>query len=249
MKKLGINAFCEKNDIWYLRLPIDVPQVCIQEVFDVYDEGFFVKHGPQAFNDEWFMSKTNKLPKTGWHSTALHGFVHKSAKDTSLAWRHTANPDSYWMSENDVKWGWSEVAEVAPEMVRWLKDFPHKYYRRCRFMLLSPGAEIKGHHDSNASRDSQGRRRNIASAINIAFTQPKGCYLRRCDTKEELPFEPLAGFWFDNGVMHEGYNDSDENRFHFIIHGGHNMERKKLMLQSLKTLMGNDVEKEIDLTL
>lgn len=243
MKKVDINTYCAQNDIWYLRLPIDIPEACLQEVLNIHQEGFFVPHGSKYSNG---VPRTEKF---GWHSTALYGFVHKSAPDTSLAWRHTINPDGYGMGENDVKWGWSEIAELAPEMVRWLKEFPHKYYRRCRYMLLLPGAEIMPHHDSKPSRDSQGRRRHISSAINIAITQPSGCYLRRCDTKEELPFEPFAGFWFDNGLMHEGHNDTDENRFHFIVHGGQNRERKRLMLQSLKTLVGNDVEKEIDLKL
>ena len=158
------------------------------------------------------------------------------------------NPDGHGYKEEDVKWGWTEVAEVAPETKRWLENFPHKEnsYRRLRFMVLKPQGRIIAHNDSNKKRDQEGRTRNIAGAINLAFYQPKNCYLRRVDTKEELPFQNCTGFWFDNGVEHEAYNASEENRFHFIMHGGFNKEREKLMRQSLAKQFGKDVLKEID---
>jgi len=107
---------------------------------------------------------------------------------------------------------------------------------------LKPQGKIKAHHD----QDSNPGRRTIAAAINLAFYQPKECYLRRVDTKEELPFENCTGFWFDNGVVHEAYNASEENRFHFIVHGGSNKRRKELMKRSLIKQFGNDVLKDID---
>jgi hypothetical protein len=175
-------------------------------------------------------------------AASLHGFVPNTAKDTSMGWHYTKNPSGHGLSEDAVKWGWTEVAEVAPETKRWLEDFPHKTYRRCRFMLLRPEGRIEAHHD----QDKNPGRRTIAAAINLAFYQPDNCYLRRQDTKEELPFENCTGFWFDNGVVHEAYNASNENRFHFIIHGGSNKERKELMKRSLAKQFGNNVLKEID---
>ena len=141
---------------------------------------------------------------------------------------------------------------MAPETKRWLEEFPHKKYRRCRFMLLRPEGRIEAHHDQSSgkyrehSSSIRPRGGTIAAAINLAFYQPDNCYLRRIDTKEELPFENCTGFWFDNGVIHEAYNASDENRFHFIVHGGSNKERKDLMKRSLVKQFGNDVLKEID---
>ena len=113
-------------------------------------------------------------------------------------------------------------------------------------MLLRPEGRIEAHNDSNAPRDERGARRNISSAINLAFYQPENCYLRRCDTKEELQFKNCTGFWFDNGVEHEAYNASNENRFHFIVHGGSNNARKQLMLDAVVQQFGKDVLKEID---
>ncbi len=224
--------WCRKNDVWYLKIDLEIPEIIIKESQAVYDEGFFVPHRLQD-GDEWW-------------SASIHGFVHEDEADTSLGWRNTMNPSGHGYSEDEVKWGWTEVAEVAPEMKRWLEDFPHKHYRRCRFMLLKPGGSITAHHDAGDERINEGRQRNISAAINLAIYQPDNCYLRRVDTKKELPFENCTGFWFDNGVEHEAYNASTENRFHFIMHGGFNKERKELMKRSLVKQFGKDVLNEID---
>ena len=241
MKFAKIRNYCEYHDIWYLKIPLDIPREIIKEVNDVYDNGFFVEH---RYGDT---AETG-----GWKSAAIHGWV-KKGKDQNMGWHHTMNPSGYGISEEDVQWGWTELIEYAPEMKRWLRDrFPNKGsgvpggYRRCRFMLLEPEGLITAHNDSDAKRDAEGRTRNVSSAINIAITQPEGCYLRRSDTKEELPFEECTGYWFDNGVSHEAYNGSKENRFHFIIHGGGNQQRHDLMLYALKKLVGNDVEKDLE---
>ena len=222
---MDIVEWCRKNDIWYLKIDLEIPEVCIKEAQQVYDEGFFVPH--RAGDGD------------GWWSTSLHGFAPKDKK-ISMGWHYTMNPSGYGFDEEDVNWGWTELQEIAPETKRWLEDFPHKKYRRCRFMLLKPDGYIGKHNDQNDTG-----RRNIASAINLAFYQPNNCYLRRADTKEELPFKNCTGFWFDNGVEHEALNNSSENRFHFIIHGGSNKERKQLMIKSLVKQFGKDVTREL----
>ena len=229
---MPIVEWCRENDVWYVQMDLEIPEACIKEAQQVYDDGFFVNH---RYGDG-----------DGWCSAAIHSFVHKDKPNTSMGWHHTKNPSGHGFEEEDVKWGWTEIAEVAPETKRWLEDFPHNHYRRLRFMLLEPGGSIEQHHDSNAPRDARGDRRNIASAINLAFYQPENCYLRRCDTKEELPFKNCTGFWFDNGVEHEALNSSNENRYHFIMHGGNNKLRKKLMLDSMVKRFGKDILKEID---
>ena len=162
--------WARKNDIWYLKIDLEIPDIIIREAQAVYDEGFFVPHRLQD-GDEWW-------------SAGIYGFVHEDEIDTSLGWRNTMNPDGHGYSEDTVKWGWTEVAEVAPEMKRWLEDFPHKHYRRCRFMLIKPGGSITAHHDAGENRINSGRQRSLAAAINLAIYQPENCYLRRVDTKE-----------------------------------------------------------------
>ena len=229
---MNVIEWCRQHDIWYLKIDLQIPEACIKEAQQVYDEGYFVEH---RYGDG-----------DGWCSAALHGWVGEEEKNTRSAWHHTKNPSGHGYDENKVKWGWSELEDICPETKRWLEDFPHKQYRRCRFMLLKPDGTINAHNDSNEKRTSEGRKRNIAAAINLAFYQPDNCYLRRASTKEELPFENCTGFWFDNGVNHEALNSSNENRYHFIIHGGSNKDRERLMLRSLIKQYGKEVLKDID---
>jgi len=230
---MNVVEWCRKNDIWYLKIDLKIPDVIMVEAESVYNEGFFIPH--------------RGSDGTGWLSSSLHGWAPNDERDTSQGWRFTKNPDGHGYKESEVKWGYTEVSEVAPEMTRWLKEFPHKSYRRCRFMLIKPQGSISQHHDANEERIATGRQRNIASAINLAIKQPKSnCYLRRVDTKEELPFDNCTGFWFDNGVEHEAQNNSNENRFHFIIHGGMNNARRELMKKSLVKQFGKDVLRELD---
>ena len=128
MSHKQIVNWCRDNDVWYLKMDIEIPEVCIQEAQTVYDEGFFVDH---RYGDG-----------DGWCSAAIHSFVEKGS-DPSLGWHHTKNPDGHGLSEDNVDWGWTEIAEVAPETKRWLEDFPHRNYRRLRFMLLKPSFKIK----------------------------------------------------------------------------------------------------------
>jgi len=96
--------WCRENDIWYLKIDIEIPDIIIKEAQSVYDEGFFVPHRGSD-GDEWW-------------SSALHGFVHEDEYDTFSGWRHTMNPVGHGYTEDTVKWGWTEVAEVAQKMVR-----------------------------------------------------------------------------------------------------------------------------------
>ena len=37
----NIVEWCRDHDVWYLKIDIEIPEVCIQEAQAVYDEGFF----------------------------------------------------------------------------------------------------------------------------------------------------------------------------------------------------------------
>ena len=39
---MNVVEWCRKNDVWYLKIDLDIPQECIAEAQAVYDEGFFV---------------------------------------------------------------------------------------------------------------------------------------------------------------------------------------------------------------
>ena len=188
-----IRDWCANEDIFYLKSHLTFPKESLDEVLQVYDEGYFVRH---RGNDG-----------DGWLSCALHGW----GVDKPEYWR-TMNPSGYGFTEDQVNYGWTELQEIAPRTKEFLLDnFDTAQMRRARFMLLEPNGYIDKHTD--------GEGRNIFSAINVAITQPDNCYLRRVDTLEEVPFKPFDMFFYDNRVLHEARNNSNENRFHFIIHG------------------------------
>ena len=43
-KAANIVEWCRDHDVWYLKMDIEIPEVCIKEAQAVYDEGFFVDH-------------------------------------------------------------------------------------------------------------------------------------------------------------------------------------------------------------
>ena len=63
MSHKQITDWCRKNDIWYLKIDIEIPEVCIEEAQAVYDEGFFVDH---RYGDG-----------DGWKSASIHSFVER----------------------------------------------------------------------------------------------------------------------------------------------------------------------------
>jgi hypothetical protein len=213
---LNIRKYCEDNDIFYLKLDIEIPEGVLDEAMFLYEKGYFVTHRAG------YASK--------WYSSTLHG------KD----WDKTTYRDS--INTDELKW--TKISEYCPIMTSWLKnEFPNDgRYRRCRFMLIEPGGYITSHTDQHGWVPGDTLQRNIFSAINIAITQPEDCYLRRSDTMEEVPFVPRSVFLFDNNVHHEAANFSKENRFHFIIHAGDQcVERANLYISSFKKQYPNAI--------
>ena len=177
----------------FLKLDIQLPEETKKEVFQVYDEGFFVSHRD---NGEWF-------------SSTIHGGD----------WWQTNTPEHYGLLDKS-NYHWTEVSEIAKETTRWLKEeFPAESYQRVRFMLLKPGGKIKAHHDAGNEERYEFAKNNLAyGAFNAAITQPKNCFLRDANTKEEVPFTERSVFVFNCWREHEAENNSDELRFHMIIH-------------------------------
>ena len=50
---IHIIEWCQKNDIWYLKIDLEIPEACIKEAQQVYDEGFFVPHR-RSDGDAWW---------------------------------------------------------------------------------------------------------------------------------------------------------------------------------------------------
>lgn len=204
---LKIRKWCRDNNILYLKADINIPEQVEQEAWTIYNKGLFTVH--------------RASDSGGWGSATLHG------EEWNIT---TLNVDA------KEKYKWTTLTEYAPVMTHWLKEvFPNNgKYGRCRFMLLEPGGFIRSHTDTHLWQEGQPLKNNILSAINISINQPKNCYLQRTEDKLEVPFKPTEVYWFNNGAFHEAANYSKEPRFHFIIHGGSNLERQLLFIRSFK---------------
>ena len=152
------NKIAEEFPGFYLKLKLQLPEESINEVQNVFDENFFVKHRGQ-----------NHL---GWMSATIHGL--------DGDWYKTMSGKQYGYtgdSDPSINWTWTEVAEYCPETVRWLKEeFPSKTFRRVRFMLLEPGGYILDHSDYNP-RNGPPSKGPIMNAFNCCLTQPDNCAL------------------------------------------------------------------------
>ena len=205
--------WCSNHNLDYLKANIQIPEEVNEEVLEIYKLGLFTPH------------RTND--GKGWSSATLHGDE----------WNVTGyNPDK-------SNYKWTSLCDKAPAMTNWLKNiFPNNdMYGRCRFMLLESGGFIRKHTDTHKWKPGQPLANNVTRAINICITQPDNCYLRNADTLEEVPFKPREVYWFNNGIFHEAANFSKHPRFHFIIHGGTNNDRKRLFIESVKKEYPNAV--------
>ena len=157
----------------------------------------FVSHRGQDLNGGY--------AHEGWRSLCVHGL---SATQTDFFAKY-----GNWASEKEAPFGWTEIAERCPETTRYFKEiFPHERYYRLRYMLLEPGGYIQPHHD---------RHFHLLSPVNIALNNPKGCHFKM-EGKGYIPFRAESAFAVDIGYKHAVWNDSDEDRYHIIVHGEFN---------------------------
>jgi hypothetical protein len=137
----------------------------------------------------------------GWRSLAVHG----------VASHMTNTAEVYGLDSSTVTYQWTDVAEQCPVTVEYFNNvFPYRSYHRLRFMLVEPQGYIMPHSDNPYP--------NLGGAVNISLNNPEGC---RLVTKNgTLPFENTgSAFLFNTHYDHAVYNDSNEDRFHIIVHG------------------------------
>lgn len=133
----------------------------------------------------------------GWFSGCLHG----------KSWACTRE-DEYYADDRPHQWT-PEAIENFPFTTDFFQTvWPSANYRRLRIMLLEPHGYITLHRDHT---------RQALTAINIAITQPEDCGFVM-ERHGAIPFEPGAAFWIDTHNHHTVFNDSDQKRWHLIVH-------------------------------
>jgi hypothetical protein len=136
----------------------------------------------------------------GWSAITLHGINSTS----------TENFEQYgFTSEEDADYNWTEVCELFPRCVEFLKSLGYTKYSRVRIMKLKAGGYIMPHVDG------PGR---VFGPLNIAINNPQGCEFYFKD-RGRVPFKQGQGFFLDIGREHIVWNNSGEDRYHFIVHG------------------------------
>jgi hypothetical protein len=137
----------------------------------------------------------------GWYTLPIIGL---SSKDP-YAWNQY-NYESARQAAQDIKW--TEIADQCPITSNWLKTvYPSNSYGRVRFMLLEAGGVIDFHTDTEHS---------ILGAVNIALNNPPGCAWHWKDSSFE--FKPGDAYTMNISYEHSIRNDSNEDRYHMIIH-------------------------------
>ena len=149
-----------------------------------------------------------------WASVVLHGI-------SSI---HTEAPEVYGYTNETAPWRWTDISDFCPNIVRMLKNcFSYKKYFRIRIMRISPGGYIWPHIDGGFDH---------LGPINIALNNPEDCnfYMGGVGI---LPFKQGTAISLNIGSkMHSVVNNSNENRYHLIVHGIMNDEMNDIYLRS-----------------
>jgi len=174
-------------------------------------------------NDHMFVGHRQKdrqfsYNHEGWAAITLHGISPTA----------TENYEQYgYKTAEEANYHWTEACEFFPTCVDFLKSLGYERYERVRIMKLAAGGFIMPHVDG------PGR---IFGPVNIAINNPENCnfYFRKWGC---VPFEQGKGFMLDIGNEHIVWNQSNEHRYHFIVHGSAGY---KLKQYAEKGLLEND---------
>lgn len=170
-----------------------------------FDADFKKMHEECKANDHLFVGhrqkdKQNSYNHEGWGAITLHG-INSTA---------TENFEQYgFKSIEEANYNWTEVCELFPTCVNFIKSLKYSKYDRVRIMRLEAGGYVMPH------TDGPGR---IFGPLNIAINNPEGCNFYFKDWGA-VPFKQGTGNFLDIGYEHIVWNRSTEPRYHFIVHG------------------------------
>lgn len=160
----------------------------LQEAINLRDK--FVTHRPSSYNHK------------GWKSICLHGV----SESHTGAWMQYGFESAIAAGNAST---WTEASKECPITMDFLlNQFPSKKFARVRFMLLEAGGRIDEHVDSSVP---------ILENINISLSNPVGCDWVWGDG-EKFFMEPGSSYAMNIHYPHSVVNNSNEDRYHLIIH-------------------------------
>jgi hypothetical protein len=139
----------------------------------------------------------------GWESLVIHGI-------TSV---HTESSHTYGFTDETTPWRWTDISDVCPLITNFFKtQYDYKKYFRIRIMKLRPGGYVIPHKDSLTENE------NHIGPINLALNHPTECKFYM-DNIGYLPWKQGRAIKLNLFNVHAVYNQSNEDRYHMIIHG------------------------------
>jgi hypothetical protein len=157
---------------------------------------------------------------SGWSSFCIHGKAYDATRE-----------DGYYNDSRPYIWT-PEAKELMPQTVEFFKQWPSAGFQRLRVMRLAPGGWISVHRDSSVSG---------LHPINVAITQPDECAFVM-EQQGRVPFEAGKALLLDVSNLHTVFNNSDQDRWHLIVHQQFNLDFDNLVAKSYKKLYNNSNE-------
>lgn len=155
-----------------------------------------------ALKDQFITHRDGSYDHKGWKSLVLHGWD----DGQSGHWKDYGYNTIDQVVEN---LHWSEASIQCPKTVDFVKNkFPSNLFGRVRFMLLEAGGHIGEHIDSKVP---------LLDNTNISLSNPEGCLWHWGDG-DTLFMEPGSTYVMNIHYPHAVYNNSNEDRYHLIIH-------------------------------
>lgn len=195
------NFISQATDSYHKKLNINLPyQEFLNEIAALEKKNLFTIHRDRDGHKGTYFNH-------GWSSFVLHG----------LGYNKTHGYEQYgYKTDEESPYHWTQEAlENCPKMVEWFKqmEFKNKYHR-VRVMKLAPGGMV-GLHNDNPNP--------TASATNMAVNNPVNCEMHFLNKKYQylgiVPWQAGDVYKILIGLNHYVINKSNENRYHFIIHG------------------------------
>jgi hypothetical protein len=195
------NFVNQASDFYHKKLDIAMPyRDFLNEIESLEESNLFTIHRDRDGHKGTYFNH-------GWSSFVLHG----------LGYDKTQGYEQYgYSNDEDAPYDWTlEALENCPKIVEWFKEMKFKSrYHRVRIMKLAPGGMV-GLHNDNPNP--------TASATNMAVNNPDNCEMHFLNRKYQylgiVPWQAGDVYKILIGLNHYVINKSNENRYHFIIHG------------------------------
>lgn len=173
----------------------------------------------RSIRDMFIKYRTGEYDHQGWHSVSLYGLSHDKP----------ASYDAYGFDNGEEaakNFIWTKAADRCPITINWLKTvFPTNRFARVRFMLLEAGGYIAPHIDAPIPH---------IEPVNIALSNPNGCDWVWGDGSI-LKFSPGDVYAMNVGFEHSVRNNSNEDRYHMIVHHHDSTDEwKKLLTDAME---------------